>query len=96
MSELTIKKEIVINAARETVFDALTKSAQIIKYFPLNEVISSWQVGSEVLYKGEVDGAAFTDFGINYRATKPSFKLQLSLLERQSWHQANAGKSFAN
>lgn len=60
----TITKEIDINTSREDVFNALTDSNAIVNFFPLTEVISTWQVGAEVLYKGNVDGAEFTDFGI--------------------------------
>ena len=60
MNTLTIKKEIFINAAPELIFDALTNSEEIIKYFPLKEVVSDWRVGSEVFYKGEINGKKFT------------------------------------
>jgi uncharacterized protein YndB with AHSA1/START domain len=64
MDNFTIEKEIFINASPELVFDMLTNSAQVIKYFPLKEVVSEWKVGSEVLYKGEVDNKSFTDYGV--------------------------------
>ena len=64
MDSFTIKKEITINALPELVFDMLTDSDQIIKYYPLNEVVSKWKVGSEVLYKGEIDNNNFIDHGI--------------------------------
>lgn len=64
MTAVTIRKELHIDAAREVVFDALTCSEEIVKYFPLKEVVSEWKVDGEVLYKGEVDGAAFTDYGV--------------------------------
>ena len=59
----TIKKGILIQATPEFVFDKLIRSEDIVKYFPLKEVISDWNVGCEVLYKGEIDGQPFTDFG---------------------------------
>lgn len=63
MKNLSIEKEIFIEAKPSTVFEALTNSEKIIQYLPLKEVISDWKVGSEVLYKGELEGVPFTDFG---------------------------------
>ena len=63
MESYTIKKEIKILASPSVVFDNLTSSEEIIKYFPLKEVISSWKEGSEILYKGEINNQAFTDYG---------------------------------
>jgi uncharacterized protein YndB with AHSA1/START domain len=59
-----VKKVIKINASAASVFTALTSSNKIIKYYPLKEVISDWALGSKVEYKGEVNGDAFTDFGV--------------------------------
>jgi catechol 2,3-dioxygenase-like lactoylglutathione lyase family enzyme/uncharacterized protein YndB with AHSA1/START domain len=69
---LEIRKTIAINASRERVFSALTKSDEIPQYFPLNSVESDWQAGAEVLYKGEIDGATFTDFGVIETLVSPS------------------------
>jgi len=63
MKSYTINKEIEISASPSVVFDILTNSEEIIKYFPLKEVISSWKEGSEILYKGEINNQAFTDYG---------------------------------
>ena len=67
-----IEKKIQINAPMNDVYSALTSSEAIPNYFPLNAVESSWQQGSEVLYKGEVNGAAFTDFGVIEQLESPS------------------------
>jgi uncharacterized protein YndB with AHSA1/START domain len=67
-----IAKSINISASRECVYSALTSSEEIPKYFPLKEVESIWQIGSEVLYKGEVNGASFTDFGVIEELVSPS------------------------
>lgn len=64
MNRFTINKHIFVKAPIKAVFEALTTSDKIIQYFPLNNVISNWQLGSEVLYKGEIEGNAFTDYGI--------------------------------
>ena len=67
-----ISKVITINAPREQVFSALTKSDEIPQYFPLKVVESEWKQGSEVLYKGEVNGVPFTDFGVIENLDFPS------------------------
>ena len=63
MSSFTINKTIFIKAPIEAVFEALTTSDKIIQFFPLKKVVSNWKQGSEVLYKGEIEGNAFTDYG---------------------------------
>ena len=64
MQSFTINKEIQIKASVESVFSALTTSEKIIQYFPLTSVQSEWIMNGEVIYKGEVNGMPFTDFGI--------------------------------
>ncbi|MFT6045617.1 MAG: hypothetical protein ACI9WC_001318 [Arenicella sp.] len=64
MDTFTIKKEVQITASLERVFSALTNSDEIPQYFPLKAVESDWLVGSEVLYRGEVNGDPFTDYGV--------------------------------
>lgn len=63
MAVLSINKSISIAASPESIFDALTSSDTIVKYFPLHSVVSDWKVGGEVHYKGEANGIPFTDFG---------------------------------
>jgi uncharacterized protein YndB with AHSA1/START domain len=72
METFKIEKKIVLKMPVERVFSALTNSHEIPKYFPLKSVESIWVVGSEVLYKGEVDGVPFTDFGIIEKLTYPA------------------------
>jgi len=72
MDSFSIEKEIIINASPETVFEMLTNSDQIIKYYPLNEVISEWKAGSEVLYKGEINNNKFTDYGVIETISRPT------------------------
>jgi uncharacterized protein YndB with AHSA1/START domain len=67
-----ITKSITINAPREYVYSVLTSSEEIPKYFPMKEVESTWQTDSEVLYKGEVNGSPFTDFGVIEELLSPS------------------------
>lgn len=67
-----IEKKILINASKDRVYEALTKSSEITKFYPLNEVISTWEEGAEVLYKGEANGSSFTDFGLIDTLNKPN------------------------
>lgn len=64
MKAYSLKKSIVINASTERVYRALTNSDEIVKYYPLNHVQSTWKEGEEVLYHGDLDGAPFVDYGI--------------------------------
>lgn len=68
-----IEKVIQIGAPKALVFEALTSCSEIPKYYPLNEVVSTWEVGAEVLYKGEVNGSQFIDHGVIESLNKPSF-----------------------
>lgn len=68
----TIRKEIRIAAPVERVFSALTSSEEIPRYFPLKSVDSNWAVGGDVLYRGEVNGVPFTDFGVIEALSPPS------------------------
>ena len=59
-----INKVINIKSPVEAVFSALTTSDVIPRYFPFKNVESEWKLGSEVLYRGEINNVPFTDFGI--------------------------------
>ena len=54
------------------IYAALTSSEEIPRYYPLNAVESTWQQGAEVLYKGEINGVPFTDFGVIEQLESPS------------------------
>ena len=71
MYSYKIKKEITINSPIENVYSALTDSDEIPKYYPLQSVESDWVEGNEILYKGEINGTPFTDFGVIEELTKP-------------------------
>ena len=59
----TVEKTIAIAASVDKVYEALTNSDLVIQYYPLEEVVSDWQVGSEFIAKGSIDGQNFTDYG---------------------------------
>ncbi len=63
MTDLRIEKDIWIKADPTAVFDALTSSEQMVKYFPLDKVTSSWRVDSQLTMQGMADGRRFTDYG---------------------------------
>lgn len=71
MNSFTIKKSVYIDAKPDSVFDALTSSADIVKFFPLKKVTSAWQVGGEILLDGEVNGNAFRDYGLIQVLSRP-------------------------
>ncbi|HMO51298.1 MAG TPA: SRPBCC domain-containing protein [Kiritimatiellia bacterium] len=71
MNSLTIRKSVYIDAKPEKVFDALTSSEDIVKYFPLKKVTSEWKVGSEILLDGEVNGNSFRDYGVIEALSRP-------------------------
>ena len=72
MDSFTIKKSVFIDATPETIFDALTRSDDIVKYFPLKKVTSEWKVGSEVLLDGEINGKEFRDYGLIEVLSRPT------------------------
>ena len=63
MEIFTIKKTLFVGVPANVVFEALTNSSKIVQYYPLQEVISDWQVGSEIICKGINDGKDFIDYG---------------------------------
>ena len=63
MKTFSIEKNLFINAPAKLVFAALTNSEKIVQYYPLQEVISDWQVGSEIICKGSANGENFIDYG---------------------------------
>lgn len=71
MNGFTIEKSIYIDANPEAVFDALTSSMDIVRFFPLKRVTSEWKVGGEILLDGEVGGAAFRDHGVIEAMSRP-------------------------
>jgi len=72
LKKYTIKKEILIDAPVERVFSALTSSDEIPQFYPLKSVESTWEVGGDVLYRGEVESAPFTDYGVIEQLDVPS------------------------
>ena len=57
------KASTIINTSTSKVWDALTKPELIKQYMFGTEVITDWQVGSSITYKGIWDGKAYEDKG---------------------------------
>ena len=57
------KATTTINAPASKVWEALTKPELIKQYLFDTEVITDWQVGSPITYKGEWEGKTFEDKG---------------------------------
>src|ERR1700722_11069884 len=49
-----VRKKIAINAGPEAVWDALTNPEKTKKYFFNCEVLSDWEVGSPITFKGRM------------------------------------------
>lgn len=71
MNTYRVEKEITIKSPIGDVFSSLTDSKEVVKYFPLTAVESSWKEGEDVLYKGEVEGVPFTDYGVIEKLSSP-------------------------
>ncbi|MEG4495727.1 SRPBCC domain-containing protein [Microcoleus sp. F10-C6] len=63
MTTFSIQKQISIDVPPSVLFDALTNSDKIVQYYPLKEVRSTWEVGSEIILKGSNGDRNFTDYG---------------------------------
>ncbi|GAA6618346.1 SRPBCC family protein [Scytonema sp. NUACC26] len=63
MTTFLIEKDLSIDVPPHILFDALTTSDKIVQYYPLKEVISTWEVGSEIILKGSNGDKNFTDYG---------------------------------
>jgi len=78
-----IKKHISISASTDKVWEALA-SPQIIKQYMFGaEVISTWQKGDTVIYRGQWDGHPFEDKG-TILEIDPGKILQLSFFSASS------------
>jgi uncharacterized protein YndB with AHSA1/START domain len=64
LKKLSIKKQILIKAPQEIVFRSLTSSLEIPQYFPIQKVVSDWQVNESIMYFGCVDGEPYIDKGV--------------------------------
>lgn len=63
MNNLIAKVAITINAPVAKVWEALTKPEIIKQYMFGTNVVSDWQVGSSIVWKGEWQGKSYEDKG---------------------------------
>lgn len=61
-----------INAPIEKVWEALTKPELVKQYFFGVDLITDWQEGSDITYKGEWEGVAFEEKGTVLKVEKPN------------------------
>jgi uncharacterized protein YndB with AHSA1/START domain len=61
---LIAKALIRINAPSEKVWNALVDPAAIKQYMFGTQVVSDWQVGSTIIWKGEWQGRSYEDKGV--------------------------------
>ena len=69
---LELQKTIEIAAGAESVFDALTDPAQIPAYFPVKSVALDTRRNGTIEIRGDVNGEAFTDYGIVTEFHRPA------------------------
>ena len=53
----------VINAPLEKVWDALTNPEIVKQYFFGTELLTNWEVGSDIVFQGEWEGQKYKDTG---------------------------------
>ena len=70
MDHLTAKATIVVNAPVAVVWDALTNPAIITQYMFGAEVVSDWQEGSRIIWKGIWNEKPYEDHGVILKITK--------------------------
>lgn len=54
---------VIINAPIEKVWDALTKPELVKQYFFGTNLVTTWEVGTPILFKGEWEGKSYEDKG---------------------------------
>src|SRR6187549_1402420 len=55
--------DVVVDASREAVWEALTSPDQVEKYFFGTRLTTDWRVGSPLTFRGEWKGQAYEDRG---------------------------------
>ncbi|MDA8896277.1 SRPBCC domain-containing protein [Bacteroidia bacterium] len=62
-SNKTLKKEMNINATQAEVWKALTDPIALKQMMFGCDIVTSWEIGSEILFKGQWEGKEFIDKG---------------------------------
>ena len=63
--------EVTIEAPIDEVWQALTDPAQIEQYMFGSQVVTDWEVGGEILWKGVWNGTPYQDHGVVLRCDPP-------------------------
>jgi uncharacterized protein YndB with AHSA1/START domain len=63
-NDLIVSQSIVINVTLAKVWDALTDPSIIKKYLYDTETLTTWEVGSEIVFQGEYNGQKYRDHGV--------------------------------
>jgi uncharacterized protein YndB with AHSA1/START domain len=63
MNNFSSTSSIVINAPLEKVWEALTKPELVKQYFFGTNLVTNWEVGSPIFFRGEFDGKQYEDKG---------------------------------
>jgi uncharacterized protein YndB with AHSA1/START domain len=61
--KLIARASVTVNASPARVWEALTTPAIIKKYFFGSDIVTDWQVGSPIFYRGEWQGKPYEDKG---------------------------------
>jgi uncharacterized protein YndB with AHSA1/START domain len=64
MHDLSVVKNISINADKEKVWGALTDPRIIQQYLYGAETVTDWKAGSPIIFQGEVEGQKWQDKGV--------------------------------
>lgn len=83
MNSFTVTKDIIINATPEKVWEAITLPEMIKQYMYGAEVISNWDKGGPIVYKGVWNGQPYEDKGIILEV-KPNELLAFTYLSAMS------------
>ncbi|CAN5744119.1 hypothetical protein BH11PAT2_BH11PAT2_00910 [soil metagenome] len=59
----TSSNSIVINASKAAVWDALTNPIAVKAYFFGTDLVTDWEVGSPIYFRGEWEGKTYEDKG---------------------------------
>lgn len=65
----TVRVEMLIHAPAAAVWKALTDPVEVKKYFFGTDLVTDWEVGQPIYFRGEWDGKAYEDKGtvLDYR-----------------------------
>lgn len=88
-NKLKCEKKVMIHAPVPDVWKALTTSSIVEKYFFGNTAISDWNVGSSLIFKGDLEGKEYVGRGIilnrvPFKLFRFSYWSSLSGLENKS------------